>query len=294
MIIFLNTLIFGSVGLLGYALSQTFISEVAAVPAFKAGILNSSSGLSGKVNDASRRLGAIFITVPKPKLLRMYLASFVVLGAAGLMLTRNALGLVVGCAIAAVLPKIAIAQLEAKHKREFTGQLVDALMILSSSLKAGLSLVQAIEELVKEMSGSISREFSLVLRENRMGISLEQALNHLRQRVGAEELDLVVTAIMVARETGGDLTQTFSRLTTTIREKDKLVGRVKSLCTQAKLQGAIMGFLPIGFSIAVYSLNPGYFNIMIREPVGQGLLAYAVASEVIGIYLIRKLSRVDI
>lgn len=247
-----------------------------------------------ELNRAEKRLSAIFITVSRPKLLRMYLASFVILGIIGIILFKNIIGLVVGCVIAAILPKLMVRQLEAKHKSLFSSQLVDALMILSSSLKAGLSLIQAIEEVVTELPAPISREFDLVMRENRMGVPLEEALLHLKNRMELEELNLVVTAILVARETGGDLTQTFAQLTLTIREKKKLHGRVNALCVQAKLQGIIMGLLPIGFAIFVCSMNPGYFNKMLQESVGQALLGYAVVSEIIGLILIKKLSRIEV
>ena len=90
------------------------------------------------------------------------------------------------------------------------------------------------------MPNPISQEFSLVIRQIQMGISLEEAMTKLKKRMNIDELDMVVTAMMVARETGGDLTQTFSRVVYTIQERNKLIGRVKALCIQAKLQGAIM------------------------------------------------------
>ncbi|HDZ76681.1 MAG TPA: hypothetical protein ENH41_01185 [Candidatus Omnitrophica bacterium] len=246
------------------------------------------------VDKISKRLQAIFIEIPSQRLFQMYIGSLIGFSVLGLIFTRSILGAGVGFSIALIAPSIVIKQIEAKRKRDFTTQLVDTLMIFSSSLKAGLSLIQAMEEVVTEMPAPISQEFSLVTRENRMGVPLEEALVHLKDRMQVEELDLVITAILVARETGGNLTRTFSRLTSTIREKSKLIGRVKSLCTQAMLQGYIMIMLPIAFAIMVFGFNPGFFTIMIEDKVGQALLAYAIISEIIGAFLIFKLSKIEV
>jgi len=292
-------LMFVSMGLLGYEagilirerMSKAGAAALSLIPAIK----DSDKEMEiPAINKVSKRLSAIFITVPSKKLLKMYLLSYAVLGLLGLILTRSVIGLILGCGVASILPGILVTQLENKHKNKFNEQLVDMLMILSSSLKAGLSLIQAIEEVVTELPPPTSQELSLVLRENRMGVPLEDTLVHLKERLKLEELNLVITAILVARETGGDLTQTFTQLTFTIREKKKLHGRVKSLCVQAKLQGIIMGFLPIVFAIGVYSMDRHYFDIMLKEQLGQALLCYGIISEIIGLILIKVLSRIKV
>ena len=243
----------------------------------------------------SHRLSSIFIEIPSQRIFHMYLISVVGLGLLFIIICRNiVLGLAIGAGIASVLPAIVLKQIESRRRNLFRAQLTDALMILSSSLKAGLSLIQSIEEVVLEMPQPISQEFNLLVRENRMGVPLEETFVHLKDRLKIEELDLVVTAILVARETGGDLTRTFSQLNFTIREKNKLIGRVKSLCTQAKLQGIIMIFLPIAFAMMVAGFNPQFFEMMLKDPIGQGLVVYAVVSEIIGAFLIAKLSKIEV
>ncbi|MDP1853279.1 MAG: type II secretion system F family protein [Candidatus Omnitrophota bacterium] len=250
---------------------------------------------SAALDKMSHRLSAIFIEIPSQRLFHMYLISVVVLGLVFIIICRNIiLGLVIGAGIASVLPAITLKQIEARRRNMFRAQLTDALMILSSSLKAGLSLIQSIEEVVLEMPQPISQELNLLVRENRMGVPLEETFVHLKDRLKIEELDLVVTAILVARETGGDLTRTFSQLNFTIREKNKLIGRVKSLCTQAKLQGIIMIFLPIAFAMMVAGFNPQFFEMMLKDKIGQGLIVYSVVSEIIGAFLIVKLSKIEV
>lgn len=273
-----------SVGLVTYQLAPVYLARLKKTPEPKFAL----------IEKIVYRLSTIFIDVPSKRILYMFLALFCGLSVLGLVATKSIIGLFSGAAMAIILPAFIVKIIEMRRRSAFKGQLVDALMILSSSLRAGLSLIQAIEELTGEMPAPLSQEFGLLLRENHMGVPLEEAFMHLRERMKVEDLDLIITAILVARDTGGDLTQTFSRLTFTIREKEKLIGRVKSLCTQGKLQGIVMIFLPIFFAFAVFGMNKDFFNTMTQDKTGQFLIVYAVVSEIIGAYLIMKLSKIEV
>ena len=154
--------------------------------------------------------------------------------------------------------------------------------------------MQSIEVLVEEMSAPISQEFAVVLRENKMGVPIDESLERLNRRIKSEELNLVVTAVDIARETGGNLTEPFEKLMLTIREKDKLIGKIKSATLQGKLQGTIMSAMPIVFGFVVYYLNPNFFMIMLKNPTGQMLLVLAGILEIIGAFLLWKLSQVEV
>lgn len=240
------------------------------------------------------KLDRMWIDIPLNKLILLDTLSPLVTGLAGYILTRNLWIALASSGIGLIIPILVVKRLEAIRRQKFAAQLVDGLMILSSSLKAGLSLLQSFEELAGEMPAPISQEFNLVVRQIQMGVSLEEALIQLKKRMSIEELDMVVTAMLVARETGGDLPVTFSRVVYTIQERNKLNGRVKSLCVQGKLQGAIMSLLPILFGLFVYKMNPDFFDVFLKDSFGRGLLTYAIFSEVLGIIFIRKLSRVDV
>ncbi len=240
------------------------------------------------------KLENMFLNVPIPRLILLDVLSPLVLGIAGFIISRNILVAVIGAVLGLALPLIVITQMEKARRNKFSQQLIDGLMVLSGSLRAGLSLLQSLEVLVEEMSGPIGQEFSLVVRENRMGVPLEVSLANLKKRVPIEELDMIVTAILVARETGGDLTETFSQLIFTIRERGKLLGRLKALTVQARLQGIIMGVLPIAFAFFVYSFNPHFFDIMLNNESGRFMLILAVILELLGVFFIHKFSKVDI
>lgn len=248
-----------------------------------------------KIRSTSQKLDNAFVDIAQKKVIYFHIFTPIALGIVGFILFRQTIwGLIGGACVGLFIPQIVVRAYEARRKKEFNAQLVDALMVLSGSLKAGLSLLQSFEVLVEEMPPPISQEFNLVIRENRMGISFEECLRHLKIRMKSEDLDLVVTAILVARDTGGDLTETFKQLVFTIRERNKLFGKVKTLTIQGRLQGFIMSLLPVGFAAFAYKINPHFFDIIMKDKLGQILMMYAAVSYIIGVILIRKFSKVEV
>ncbi|MDD4907717.1 MAG: type II secretion system F family protein [Candidatus Omnitrophica bacterium] len=247
-----------------------------------------------RMDKITPKLDDMFLNVPMSKLIMIDLLGPLVLGAAAFFLLHNFVAVTVGVILGLALPLIVIKEMEKARRQKFAQQLIDGLMVLSGSLRAGLSLLQAFEVLAEEMPPPISQEFSLMLRENRIGVPLETSLNNLKKRMKIEELDLIITAILVSRETGGDLTETFNQLIFTIRERTKILGRLKALTVQAKLQGIIMGGLPVAFAIFVYSFNPHFFDIMLEESVGRLMIGASIIMEVLGIIFIRKFSSIEV
>jgi tight adherence protein B len=247
-----------------------------------------------KVKRDTLKLDKMFLRVPKKKLLLLYVCSPLAAGIAGFILSQNAMIAAGACAFGIILPTFVLKIMDKKRNGKFCRQLVDGLMVLSSSLKGGLSLLQSMEVLVQEMPAPISQEFALVLRENKMGVSLNESLERLNRRIKSEELNLIITAIDIARETGGNLTEPFEKLMFSIRERDKLQGKVKTLTLQAKLQGIIMSVMPIAFGVVIYFLNPGFMKVMFEDRIGQIALAIAAGLEVIGVFLLWKLSKVEV
>jgi len=177
-----------------------------------------------------------------------------------------------------------------RTKEKFSDQLIDALMIMSSSFRGGLSLIQALEAVVDEMPDPINKEFGIVLGENKMGVSLEEALFHLYNRLPSAALQQMITAILLARETGGNLPVIFSRIVTNIREHKKVQQNLDTLTIQGKIQGAVMSLLPIGFGFVLFSANKKIFEHMFHSELGRGMLMYAIISETIGAFLVWKIS----
>ncbi len=247
-----------------------------------------------RIDNITPSLDRMFLDIPLRKLMLIDVLVPLFCGALGFLFTRNHWVTLGATGVGLIIPIFIIKRLEIMRRKKFASQLVDVLMILSSCLKAGLSLLQSFEVVVEEMSPPASQEFSLALRQMQMGVSLEAAMFSLRRRMRVEDLDIIVTAMMVARESGGDLTETFSRLVNTIQERNKLISRVNALCVQGKLQGAIMSLLPIFFALFVYKTDPHFFDIFFEDNFGKMLLSYAIISEILGVIFIHKLSKVDI
>lgn len=247
-----------------------------------------------RIERITPKLDRMFLDIPLKKILLIDVFSPICCGIALMIITKQMLLGGLGLVLGLIIPTIVVKILEKKRKEKFSQQLTDGLMIISGSLKAGLSLVQAFEALVEEMPSPINQEFSLVLRENLMGVSLEESLHNLKRRMPVDELDFVVTSMLVARETGGDLTEVFSQVVSTIRERNKLNNKVKVLTVQGKLQGIIMGFLPIVFGAFVLSFNKNFFQVMTSDSTGKALLIYAGVSYIIGLLFIAKFSKVEV
>jgi len=200
------------------------------------------------------------------------------------------IGVILGIVGGVVFPGIYTKVLVTQNKAKFNDQLIDALMIMSSSFRGGLSLVQAMEAVVEEMNDPIAQEFATVLGENKMGVALDEALNHLYNRMPSSALQQMITAILLARETGGNLPAIFNRIVTVIREQKRIQQQIDTLTIQGKIQGVVMSLLPIAFFFVIYSSNPTFFQHMFQSEMGRVLLVYAGVSEVIGALMIWKIS----
>jgi Flp pilus assembly protein TadB len=191
----------------------------------------------------------------------------------------------VGFLFPGIYTKILIAQ----NRKKFDDQLIDALMIMSSSFRGGLSLIQAMEAVTEEMPDPIQQEFLTVLGENKMGVNLDEALTHLYNRMPSAALQQMNTAILLARETGGNLPAIFQRIVGVIRESKRIKGQIDTLTIQGKIQGVVMSLLPVMFFSVIYGSNPTFFDHMFASNLGRMLLIYACFSEVIGAFMIWKI-----
>lgn len=248
-----------------------------------------------KEKDVEKQLDELFSYNKSPQSIVMTVFIFPpILGLAAFLVFRSLLPAIVGVGLGLFIPTLMLNLRNSRRKKKFNNQILDAIMILSSSLKGGLSLLQSLEVLIEEMPAPMSQEIGLVVRENKMGISLEDSLRRLDKRMQMEELSLVINSILVARETGGDLTKVFSRLSTTIRDNRKLKENIKTLTMQGKLQGLVMSVLPILFVLWVLSVNKHHFDGMMQTDLGRFLLILAVVLQVVGMFLIRKFSEIKI
>lgn len=192
------------------------------------------------------------------------------------------------------LPRFALTYLKNKRDELFIVQLVDALMNMSNSLRAGFSLPQALELIHREMPNPMSQEMRLVCQEMRLGVPVEEALQNLHKRMPSDDMDLVVTAISIVRDVGGNLTEIFDNIATLIRERQRIEGKIRGLTAQGKLQALVMCLLPVVVSGGVYFVAPDMFDLLFKTWQGWIALSGVLLIMTVAVLIIRKIIRIDI
>jgi len=176
----------------------------------------------------------------------------------------------------------------------FNDQLVDALNLLANSLKSGLNLSQAIQVLVQESKNPTSQEFGLVLSQEKLGLTIDEALEKMLERIPSEDLAIAVHSVLILRETGGDLSETFETIASTIRERRKVSGKIKSMTQQGKLQGLILLLLPFGLGAMLYVVNPPYIIPMVTTQLGWIMIFIMLIFQGVGALWIKKIVNIDV
>lgn len=183
---------------------------------------------------------------------------------------------------------------ENKNKELFMQQLPDGLDMLASGLRAGLTLVQAISNLVEEMPAPLSKEFEMILKENKLGISFEESLEKIKEKINDFNFDMFVVSVVISRQTGGNLANILNQISATIRERHKLRLQVKTLTAQGRLSGTIVSVLPFALVGIISLLDPNFIKPLFETAFGLGILALALIMEITGVLLIKKIVSIDI
>ncbi|MCG7983455.1 MAG: type II secretion system F family protein [Candidatus Thiodiazotropha lotti] len=240
------------------------------------------------------KLENLFLFVDAKKVFLLNIVFLLVLPISVYLVTNSILYVLVSISVVLVMPKFLLLRLEAKRKIQFINSLPDALSQIASGMSAGQTFSSAMETMVQETKGPISQEFSLVLREQRLGMSLSEALENLGERVQAEELDLVVTATQISNEVGGNLSEIFRRLSDALRRKIEMEGKIKALTSQGVLQGWVVGLLPVLIIVALYFVDRENITPIFSNLLGWIFLGIIFINEIIGGLMIRKIVKIDI
>jgi len=224
----------------------------------------------------------------------MYFVITIVLGLIGYMMTKNIGGFFMLAGPALIVPRTYVKYRQFQRIHKIDNQLVDALILISNSLKSGYSFFQGMELVADEAPHPISSEFRRMLREINLGYPVEQALDGLSERVPSEDLDLVVTVIKIHRQIGGNLAEILDKIVHTIRERIRIKGEINTLTAQGKLQGVILTLLPPGMVMIIYVLNPGYMTPLFTTLLGKVFLAVAFILQLIGGFMIKKVVEIKV
>lgn len=191
-------------------------------------------------------------------------------------------------------PKLFLNHLKARRLKQLNYQIGDALLIIANSLRAGFGFLQAMDLVSKEMPNPIAAEFSRALREIQLGASTEGALLAMAQRVGSPDLDLVVTAVLIQRQVGGNLAEVLDNISHTIRDRIRIAGEIKTLTAQGKISGLIIGLLPVFLLGILFLINRDYALILFTNPIGLAMVSGGVVSQIIGFTIIKKIVSIEV
>lgn len=194
----------------------------------------------------------------------------------------------------ALAPRLVYTWMRARRIHTFEGQLPDALMMLSGGMRAGVGLSSAIGQLVAEAPAPLGQEFSLVLREQKLGVTLEQSLNNLARRIPTQATTLVVSAMRIAAETGGGLAEALERTAVTIRSRLQMEGKIRALTAQGKLQAWVVGLLPVLLMLVLQHMEPAAMGLLWHSPIGWAVLGALSVLEFLGVFVIRKIIAIDV
>ncbi len=181
-----------------------------------------------------------------------------------------------------------------RRMKLFAKQLPDALELISRALRAGHSLASGFHLVAEEMHDPIAKEFHRVFEEQNLGVALEQALENMTDRVPNLDLRFFATAVILQRQTGGDLAEILDKIGYLVRERFKIWGQVQALTGEGRLSGIVLLALPPLLFLAVYRLNPEYVLPLFTDPLGRKMLAGAIVSQLIGALVIRKIVNIKV
>jgi tight adherence protein B len=222
-------------------------------------------------------------------------AALALLGAAfGIILRIHTALVPVLSLFLAVVPIFWVLHRRKRRLKHFSQQLPDALDTLARSLRAGQSLASGISSIASEIPAPLGKEFERIFEEQNLGIPLEEALESLTERVPNLDLKFFVTAVILQRQTGGDLAEILDKIGGLTRERFQIWGQIQALTGEGRLSGIVLLALPVVLFLAVYQLNPEYVMLLFTDPMGKKMLITAIFLQVLGALVIRKIVNIKV
>ncbi|MFC2055159.1 type II secretion system F family protein [Chloroflexota bacterium] len=263
----------------------------------------------GRVRRLRMRMNAVFAGLASQELTLQLMSAYWPVTATEYVIMRlvaTALGFILGWLIsdsplggvglailAYIIPGIMLKISTSRRRQRFSRQLVDVLVLMTGSVRAGFSLLQAIEMIVREMASPACEEFQRVLREVELGRSVSQGLGELALRMENKDLNLLVTAINIQYKVGGNMTTMLESVTETIRERIRLFGEVRVLTTQQRITSYILSLLPFFVAGIMFIINPDYM-MRLFDPSIRCIPIGALLGIILGFIIAQRITRIDI
>ena len=239
-------------------------------------------------------LEAMHQDVPRHRCRQILSASVLVMAVLGFLVNYSLFfGLVFG-ALGLLAPRWGISFLRNRRLRRISEQLGEALTLVSNSLRSGLSLQQGVELVVEEMEAPISEEFATAVKETKLGLPLDDALQNLAERVPTPDLAMVVTAIVTIRETGANLAEVFDVIAHTVRERKKVEGKIQAMTAEGMTQGVMMCAVPPVLITTFFFLDPTLVAPFFNTILGILMLMIVFALDAMGMWMIVNTVKIDV
>ena len=234
----------------------------------------------------------------------VFASAILVAAAAYIFMHGNMILVVIGAIVGLQIPRIYLGMAANKRMNAFDGQLSDTLNLWVNALRSGYSVLQGMEAIATELPPPVSKEFERVVQEVRLGLGMEEALQNMYNRVPSEDLDLVITAVNIQREVGGNLAEILDTISYTIRERVRIKGEIRTLTAQGRISGWVVGLLPLGLAGILYMINPEYMQQLWEKdkpwvlqpylPCGWVVVGASLFMMLMGILAIRKIVNIEV
>lgn len=222
-------------------------------------------------------------------------ASFgVVFGLVLMLLTGSGLVLLPAVAAGASLPYLHLRRAKARRLARLEEQLPEAIDLLSRAIRAGHPFSAGLKMVAEEAAEPMAGEFREVFEQQKFGLGMHESLQGMARRVDLLDMRMFVTAVSIQREVGGNLAEILGQISFTIRERFKIQRQVGVYTAQGRMTGMMLSLLPVGLGVLLAILNPGYMSAMFNEPAGQAMLAVAVAMQLVGYGIIRRITSIEV
>ena len=248
-------------------------------------------------SNLSRDLARADLKLRPAEYIAVIVISIVAFGVIGFIISNSMIFAVVGMILGAFVPRMYLKRQEKSRLKKFDNQLSDMLNLMVNGLRAGFSTLQAMEAVSRELPKPINEEFHRVVQEMQLGIMMEDALDHLLRRINSEDLDLVITAINVQREVGGNLAEILDSISFTIRERVRIKGEIQALTAQGRATAWVISAMPIALVALLFLINRSYimqfFNPETRS-CGIPIIVLAALMIITGFIATQKIVDIDI
>ncbi len=244
--------------------------------------------------ETANKFSELFLFVDVSRYFYFYLAVLILVPILTYILTRSFLVSMALFGVILFSPHYTLKLLTRKRLKKFEKQLPDALIMLSGSLRAGASVSIALDNLIKESPPPLSQEFSLFVRERKLGVDMDTAVANMEKRLPLEDLYMCFSAFQISREVGGNLAETLELLAETLRRKLAMEGKIESLTSQGKLQGVVMSSLPLLLMVALIKLEPQSMGMMFHTKIGWLVLGMIIVMQILGFLAIKKITEIDV